>query len=437
MSQNYPRVFLYHLDGGHIFRSDYVPTRKLEGKPSPFTILPLDENDEVVKLSSLIKSITTRAEYIHTLMSWKKVAIQDEQGKFLKCGKYIPISQSAQAWYSEEIGESEKFDLEHCAMTGTFSFKSYNELYIHYNPQLGTVAFKTRESKEASWHVHPLNLVASDSEQLLFLGVVNKKNQFLIERTAEGVANEWKVDLDLVLQNLFNGLKVQPGGSCTMFQHIVTQHQWCVTRSGEDTLNIVVSSERYPKTFSSECVEELEEIYKQFNDKEKDDRLKSSNIDKEDHFNKLLAGLMFDYDDQYSCSSFAAANDEIKKTMERMANNITKMQENIASTEDLLETTEELCEFASHFKKQSSILRTTMWRKTAILSGVLIGGTSGAIAGFLLGGPGAAAFLGLEAAEVAAGAGLGIFLGSSTAAACTSRFWKRKFVSFGKKMTLS
>ena len=45
---DFPKVFLYHTDGGHMQRSDIVPSHSHEGKPSPFTILPLEDvnNDE-------------------------------------------------------------------------------------------------------------------------------------------------------------------------------------------------------------------------------------------------------------------------------------------------------------------------------------------------------------------------------------------------------
>lgn len=117
-----------------------------------------------------------------------------------------------------------------------------------------------------------------------------------------------------------------------------------------------------------------------------------------------------------------------------MAENIiTKMQENIVSAEELKETTDELLEFASKFKKQSSELKYSLWKKTAIVSGAVIGGISGATAGVLLGGPGVAAIFGLEAIEVCVGTGVGVLLGSTSALACSPHFWKRNFVSFGKQ----
>mmetsp|Transcript_19646 Transcript_19646/g.29410 ORF Transcript_19646/g.29410 Transcript_19646/m.29410 type:complete len:445 (-) Transcript_19646:141-1475(-) len=434
MSARYPDLFLYHLDGGHIYRSNRIPTHKQEGLPSKFKILPLDEHNKIQELPAPFSS---RAAYIASLARWKKVVIQDEKGKFVQCGTFLTPTKSALAWYSCEIGDSnfEVFDLEYYPTTATFSFKSYNGLYLHYNDILGTVAFKTREGREASWHVHPLSLAASDSEQIMFVGVVNNDKEFLLQRTAEGVGNDWKNDLDMVLKMLLEGLAAN---SCTMFQHPTTQHQWCVARSSDgERLNIVVSSELYPKMFASECVEDLELICEQFGDSEKDDELKKYGIDKTEHYLKSLAALMYDYDDQYSYSVFASAHQDIQKAMDQMTDNITKMQENIASAEELKETTDELLEFASNFKKQSSELSHIMQRRTVVLSSALIGGASGAAAGFLIGGPGSAAVLAVEAAEVAVGLGLGIFLGTSTATACTSRFWKRSFISFGTKMTFS
>mmetsp|Transcript_19810 Transcript_19810/g.29405 ORF Transcript_19810/g.29405 Transcript_19810/m.29405 type:complete len:223 (-) Transcript_19810:1524-2192(-) len=219
-----------------------------------------------------------------------------------------------------------------------------------------------------------------------------------------------------------------------MFQHPITQHQWCVTRSNESSLNIVISSENYPKAFAAECVEEVEIVHAQLKDVENGNRLQKNDINKEEHYDNLLAALMCAYNDQYTCSSFAAMDEEIKKTMDQMADNIAKMQENVESTTELEKTSNELQEAAKIFKKQSSELRLTMSKKAALVGGVVVGGAVGAFAGFLIGGPGAAAFLAVEAAEVAAGAGVGVLLGSAASMTCTSRFWRRTFVSFGKKI---
>ena len=85
--------------------------------------------------------------------------------------------------------------------------------------------------------------------------------------------------------------------------------------------------------------------------------------------------------------------------------------------------------------KKSIILRYYMWRKTAIIG---TSGAAGALVGFLICGPYGAAILGVEAVEIAAGLGIGALLGAGTgnAAACTARFWKRSFVSLGKKLKI-
>lgn len=421
----YPKAYLYHFDGGHIHRSNVFPSLKKEGKPSAFTIIPLDQDGKAIECSS---RINTRAEYIHSLMSWDKVAIQGEKGCFIDCGKKL-ITNTAQTYYGTDIGKSEQFELEHCSTSGTFSFKSYNGLYLDYSTfNTGKITCNKKQEKQTSWHVYPLGLSASDSEKILFVGVVNKDKKFLIERTAEGVAHEWRVNLDSILRDLINGLSFNSNGSSILFQHEKTHHKWCVTRSSENALNIVVSSEGYPAFLATECVEELEHVFDMFNDQDKDERLKSANVNKEEHYEELLSALIYEYDDQYACSVFAAHNEKVRETLETMTENIAKMQENILTAEELEEKTNELLEFASTFKKQSSELKYSMWKKTAIFSGVVIGGTSGAVAGFLLGGPGGAVLLASETVEVVVGTGLGVFLGGTAARSCTSlHFWKRKF----------
>lgn len=423
-------------DGGFMVRSNGVPTLKTDVnvKPSPFRILPLDDQDQVMELPKIISS---RVEYIQELLTWKKVVIQDQQGKnYIKCGSHLP-SKSAQAWYSDTIGHATTLNVEYNPTTGTFSFKSYNGLYLHYNKTLKTIAFKTADQAEkASWHVHPFDTV-SDLEHILFVGVVNASKEFVLERTVEGVlVEEWNTDLDLILEKLFDTLRLEEGGSCTMFQHPITQHQWCVTRTKKDSLNIVVSSERYPHMLASECVEALDNLYEQYNDLEKDETLKGKGIDKHEFYNKSLAALLFDFTEQYLDSPFAIANDELMKAQEKMADNISKMQDNIYLAEEMDEKSEELLQMASEFKKQSSVLRNVMWRKTAVMTGVTIGATSGAIAGWLIGGPGGAALLGTETFEILAGAGFGIYAGISAVENTSHKFWKRRFVGLGGKIKL-
>ena len=427
-------VFMFHINGGFLYRSKGIPTLRRNGGPSQFQILQVNDENDVVEAST---HFNTRADYIHELVSWKRVAIQCDNGKFLKCGNFVNLTKSAQVWYCDEVGLTSIFELENCLESGTFSFKSHNGLNLHYNTALGTIVFKGKESRQASWYIHPLGLAASDTEQILLLGVVNKKNEFILLRAQEGIDSNWNIDAAKILSNLFTSLKVQPGGSCSMFQHPLTLHQWCVTRSVEESLNIVVSTEKFPRMFAAGCVEELEEIYIQFQDKDKESRLRRNSIDKTDHFIKLLTALMYDYNDKYSFSSFAAIHDEIRNAMNLMADNIERMQQNVASTEELTRISAELLEIASKFEYHSSNLKLRMLRKSAILIGVIVGGTSGAAMGFFIGGPGGAAILGVEAAEVAAGLCVGMVLGSSIAVSYSSRFWKRRFVSFGKQISTS
>lgn len=436
MGNDYPNVFLFHVDGGHIFRNKRMLTWRTKGKPSQFKIMPLSDEHRIIDISS---QITTRADYIRELISWKKVVIQcTEKGKFLKCKKFmIPGNSCARASFCDQIDKCSIFELGYCPETGTFSFKSHDGFYLHYNNTFGIVVFKLRKAKEALWYVHALDLAASDIEQILVVGVVNVEKEFIFLHTVDDDVKDWNMNIDDILNNLFSSLEVQSEGSCSMFQHPITLHQWCVTRSVGETLNIVISTEHFPKAFASECVEDLEQIFRQHQDVKTDLRLQRHGIDKADHFKKLLTTLTFGYNEQYSYSAYARANKEIKTLMEQMAANIEKLQENIVSAEALKQLSDELVSQASKFETHSSTMKFQMLRKTAILSGALIGGVSGAVVGFCIGGPGGAVILGVEAAEVAAGLCIGMLLGSSAAFTYTSRFWRRRFVSFGKKMPLT
>ena len=91
-NNGYPKVFMFHIDGGHISQKKRIPAWQTKGQPSQFKIIPVNQNHELVV--TLPHSITTRANYIQELISWQntKVVLQEcEKGKFLKCNNKFTI----------------------------------------------------------------------------------------------------------------------------------------------------------------------------------------------------------------------------------------------------------------------------------------------------------------------------------------------------------
>merc|ERR1719330_191335 len=146
---------------------------------------------------------------------------------------------------------------------------------------------------------------------------------------------------------------------------------------------------------------------------------------------------MIDFDEQCFASMHTNTNltklqHEIQELQTKMADNIAHIQSNIEKEEELLQKSDELVEMSKLFKKQTSKLPQSFWQrrgKTILAAGLGAGG--GAVIGFGIGGPGAAAMLATEKAEVAVGAVVGASaLGASVALGPKISFWDRKFVHY-------
>ena len=64
---------------------------------------------------------------------------------YISCGgswKNWQISDSCHAHYTNQITKKETFLMTHCEDDNTYTFKSYNGYYLHYNEKFLTVAFK-------------------------------------------------------------------------------------------------------------------------------------------------------------------------------------------------------------------------------------------------------------------------------------------------------
>ena len=439
---------LFHTkDGGHIHRSPKWPTLAYGVDPSRFRIIPLEnenENDSHPPCPiPLIEAIQDRSEYLDLLISCannpnQKVVIQDEKGLYLSCRRKFKVTDSSLAEYRDKIGAFEKFQIQHNVAKGTFSFRSHNDLYLHYNKQIGIVAFKPKTMDWATWLVRPVGMMAAvagadhkaqNSQHLVFLGVVNREREFLIQRTAELMGpSEWNTDFETIHQRIMEDL---PEESCSIFEHPITNHQWCVTKYDADTVAIVISSEGFPQSLATECHDDLTLVYQNSQDPKKIDKMQELGLNKDRILGKELAGLMMEYDEQYYASVRSAkltkAQQDLKDLQGKMEENIRQLQSNTEDIDSLVNKSDELLEMSKLFKKQTEQL-PTKWKRATILLGTGLGAGAGALVGWLVGGPGGAMVLATEGLEIGATAVAVGILGGRIAATNAVSFWSRKFV---------
>jgi hypothetical protein len=412
-------------------RKSAIP-RLVQGlNPSRFKIIPLDVEGNPTK--SLIQS---RSEFVSLLTSasakGQKVAIQDEHGMFISCGIKFAPTNSTPAQYGRRIGGFEQFQIEHCYSKGTFAFRSHNNLRLDYIRQLGIVAFKQRTMEEATWMIHPLGFSSGEkgSEHIIFVGVADQNGTFLVERVAEGVGPEWKTDLERIIECIFKDL---PDGSCSVFQHPITNHQWTIAKYDAEKVAILVSSENFPYGLASECHDELTLVYKNSIDSKRVKNMEERGLDRDRIVGKELAGLMLEYDEQYYASvrnaKLSKAEQDIQELQKKMGENIKVLQSNTENIEDLTTKSNELLVMSKQFKKQTEKL-PTHWKRATMLAGTGLGAGTGALVGWLIGGPGGALILASEGAEIAAVAAAAGIMGGAIGANRTVSFWSRRFVKF-------
>jgi hypothetical protein len=438
----YPQVYIYHYDGGYMKRTNVKPSLERDvSKPSRFTIIPLDADGRPKQLQTKIQ---TRSEYFTMLVeiskNGDKVAIQDETDSFISCRRDYGLTKSrALAEYRANIGEYEMFEVEYIIERGTFSFKSHNNLYLHYNKYCDYLAFNSSNKNNANWSLLPLgvtNFLDSD-ETIIYVGAIDigkSKKDFLFKRVTEGVNPNWNTDFEILLEQIQKHID---GGNSTIFQHPITKHQWYVTKNEEDCITLVITSEKFPKGLAIECHDGLNLILENYNSIDRDKELEQRGVDKDKIVGKEVAALMIDYEEIYYTSTEKKSKatemeQEIQRILSKMGENIACIQNNIENADLLLEKSDELREQAKLFKKQTSKLPKSFWKKRGkMIMATLFGAGGGAAVGLVIGGPGGAAILATESAEIAVGAVAGGSILGAAAVACPKiTFWDQKFVSF-------
>jgi len=116
-----------------------------------------------------------------------------------------------------------------------------------------------------------------------------------------------------------------------------------------------------------------------------------------------------------------------KEEMERVLK--AMLDDNLAEANDLNERAKKMRVQCEIFKKSNKRLKKRIMGrniKTSALIGGGVGAAAGGAIGFMIGGPGGAALLATEGAEIGAGVALGVLGGSALFASTTacSQFWK-------------
>lgn len=423
-------------------RSRMVPTLSNGLKTSKFKILPL----RVLEDGSLglvnIASLSTRAEFSEMLLSLctneQRVAIQDERGYLVSCGTNVLLPDaiaSRPAQYSKIIGTSEQFRIHYCMAKGTFALESLlgDNLFLTYSPQFKYLTLQNCELGEATWMIYPIGIEADPStfdaptERLVFAGVVSINGEILLGRTAEGEGPQWKTDLDKIIQCVCQSL---PDGTSSIFVHPITNHQWSIVRYDEQSITIVVGSNRFPLGLLAECHDDLTALYKKAADSKRIEKMAKLGLKHDQVLGKELAALMMDYDDMYRAGwkkKRSKLEQEIYELQDKMGVNIENLQNNLYREGDMLAKTDELLELSKQFKKRAARMPNG-WRRTTILVGTGLGLGTGALVGWLIGGPGGSLILASEGAEIATAAAATAVLGGAIGSNQTVSFWSRRFV---------
>ena len=425
--ENLPSVHLRHHDSDMgIIRGKVNPKLRGQRIPSQFQIVPLlDKNG---RLDPSIGIVHTRDELLRLLRTkWEYVAIRCEEGKFLSCRKatYLPtVGWSSLTEYRNKIGEYEVFQVQYHPGSGCYSFISHNGLYMNANETMKTVAFRDAPrspgktiASHRSWSIYPLLSRSTDEERVVFVGVVdNEEGQFQMKLKAEGVnlSEDYLADMkDYFINTLKCGESTHIQGQSNGLYHN------CV-RGEDGTAYIVIVSTLFSRALAAECVGDLADIFDKYRDNKEDAQLEQRGIKKDEIIRKELEFLMWEFDELNE----RKLQSELKPILEKMEENIERLLQNIDSLEHIEATSKEALELSKEFRKNTKKAKDRMMNTWAICTFGILGGISGGVGGFLLGGPTAAAIFAEQGVEITIFAVTGLFGGAALGRAQeNNRMW--------------
>jgi len=137
--------------------------------------------------------------------------------------------------------------------------------------------------------------------------------------------------------------------------------------------------------------------------------LEQRGIRKDEIIRKELEFLMWEFDELNE----RKLQSELKPILEKMEENIECLLQNIDSLEHMEATSQEALELSKMFKKNTKKAKDRMMNAWAIGTFGILGGISGGVGGFLLGGPTAAAIFAEQGVEITIFALTGLFGGAA------------------------
>jgi len=427
-----PRVLIRHADGGYMQRSSlpHWPYRYQETRDpdTNFILIPVER---VVKKDweeeDDKENDSKESEVDFNIVSlWQFVAIgyKEKNGtiSFLSCRRdHLGVGVS---WVRPvtKLDRYEVFQVERCFHENTFVFQAHNHQYLHYNKITHTLEFHSKVADKAKWHVHFVD-AGHETKQVLYVGILSlSDNAAKLEPRESVTADQQCFDKEYfndVLRVLKN--EVAPSRSFIFPDPLFLQQQWFVKTDADMNMYILITALDYPKWVAIQCIDEMEGMYKRLlSSREKDYKVLHERLA------KYLYATRLYYDDVETLQKNVDLDPEIAALVRKMEENINEMLSNMENADSLKSKGEDLLAQAQIFKKKTSQLRRggrDRWLLPAVFAatGAAIGGTTG----FLVGGPGAAAILGTELAEIGAGVGLGLLPALFyTAGAHGSFFWE-------------
>ena len=321
--------------------------------------------------------------------------------------------------YRKRLGRFEIFEKEYSEDTDTFSFKSHNGLYLHFDKQARIVACRSSSSNVARWTVRQTAPGHVD-----YLGIVDltSRSPCVIAESASPKLNRDDFSYTVVI---LQECEIHTPNQSTIFSLPDTRQRWVVQTDDDGITTIAIASLDYPLYMAVECCDYgaslLQVRRKNFLEYNK---VLGKSQSKE-LTEKLLASRI--YFEEFPIHKLSAAEREVAQQMHE---NIQGLLDNLEKGEELLGMSNDLLEQAKIFKKQAQQLKSSTMHRSLWWGVGITAGAAGGLAGWLVGGPAGAAWLGCQAAEIGAGiiCGVGAAAGAARLHPSNVTFWTRAFV---------
>lgn len=427
---NIPRVHLQHGSGaGPLVNGFPYPKLAREGEsPDDFLLVPVKEMREVEGERDLdtISTISMSSEsYEDCLRRTNLVAIaRVRQGRkgglyYISCRRSVYGLGFSFLEYRKSLGRYEVFEKEYSEETDTFSFKSHNGLYLHFDERTSIAACLSSSNNVARWTVRQRAPGHID-----YLGLVDLASSAprVIAESASPKLN--RDDFNYTVAKLQESQMHTPNQS-TIFSLPDTRQRWVVQTDEDGITTIAIASLDYPLYMAVECCDygaSLLEVRRKI-------FLENKKILGKSHSKtlneKLLASRI--YFEEFPIHKLSAAEREVAQQMQENIQGLINTKE---IGEELLGKSNDLLEQAKIFKKQAHQLKSNAMNRSLWWGVGITAGAAGGLAGWLVGGPAGAAWLGCQTAEIGAGiaCGVGAAAGASRFHPSNVTFWTRNFV---------